>query len=86
VEYLRDLATRAGLAGWNSWGTQYRVLAVVVGLLLAYWAIRALLPAMLRLLWPALFLAVVLVAVWALFPAETCSLELLARLPVLCAR
>jgi hypothetical protein len=86
VEYLRELAHRAGLGGWDSWSTQYRVLAVVVGLLLAYWAIRALLPAVLRLLWPALFLAVVLVAVWALFPAEICSISFLSKLPVLCAR
>ena len=26
------------------------------------------------------------IAVWALFPAETCSIEILARLPKLCAR
>jgi hypothetical protein len=37
VEYLKELANRADLAGsWDSWSTQYRVVAVIVGLLVAY--------------------------------------------------
>jgi hypothetical protein len=62
------------------------VLAVVVGLLAAYWVLRVMVPAVLRKLWPLLFLAIVLAAVWALYPAETCSIAFLSRLPLLCAR
>ena len=86
MEYLKELANRADFGAWHSWGIQYRVLAVVVGLLVAWLVLRSVLPAMLRLLRPALFIVVVLIAVWALFPAETCSIEILARLPKLCAR
>ena len=86
MEYLKELANRADFSTWQSWSMQYRVLAVVVGLLVAWLALRSVLPAMLRLLRPALFIVVVLIAVWALFPAETCSIEILARLPKLCAR
>jgi len=86
VESVKELAARAHLGSWDSWSTQYRVFAVVVGLVVAYWALRAMVPAVLRILRPVLFLAIVLAAVWALFPAETCSIELLSRLPVLCAR
>jgi hypothetical protein len=86
VEYLKELANRAKLGNWDSWSPQYRVLAVVVGLLVAYWALRMTVPAVLRILRPFLFLAIVLAAVWALFPAETCSIEFLSKLPVLCAR
>jgi hypothetical protein len=86
VEYLKELANRAKLGNWDSWSPQYRVLAVVVGLLVAYWALRMTVPAVLRILRPFLFLAIVLAAVWALFPTETCSIEFLSKLPVLCAR
>ena len=86
MEYLKELAARANLANWNSWSTQYRVLAVVVGLVVAYWALRVMVPAVLRIVRPVLFLAIVLAAVWALFPAETCSIEFLSKLPVFCAR
>ena len=86
MEYLKELANRADFSAWHSWGIQYRVLAVVVGLLVAWLVLRSVLPAVLRLLRPALFIVVVLIAVWALFPAETCSIEILARLPKLCAR
>jgi hypothetical protein len=86
VEYLKELANRANLGNWDSWSPQYRVLAVVVGLLVAYWVLRVMVPAVLRKLWPLLFLAIVLAAVWALYPAETCSIEFLSRLPLLCAR
>lgn len=86
MEFLKELAKRADFTGWQSWSTQYRVLAVIVGLLVAWLALRSVMPAMLRLLRPALFIIVVLIAVWALFPAATCSIEVLARLPVLCAR
>jgi hypothetical protein len=85
VEYLKELANRADLAGvWNTWGTQYRVLAVIVALLAAYFALRSVVPAVLRMLRPGLFIVIVLLGVWALFPAETCSIEFLARLPLLC--
>ena len=86
MEYLKELAYRADLGTWQSWSIQYRVLAVVLGLFVAYLALRAILPTVLRLLRPALFVVIVLFAVWALFPAETCSIEILARLPKLCAR
>ena len=85
MEYLKELANRADLAGlWNSWGTQYRVLAVIVALVVAYVALRSVVPAVLRILRPGLFLVIALLGVWALFPAETCSIEFLARLPLLC--
>ena len=86
MEYVKELAARANLGSWDSWSSQYRVLAVVVGLLVAYWALRVMVPAVLRIVRPFLFLAIVLVAVWALFPAETCSIEFLSKLPLLCAR
>jgi hypothetical protein len=87
VEYLKELASRADLGTtWDSWGTQYRVLAVIVALLAAYLALRSVLPAVLRMLRPALFIVIVLLGVWALFPAETCSIEVLSRLPLLCRR
>jgi hypothetical protein len=85
VEYLKELIARANLGTWDSWSTQYRLLAVIVGLLAAYWALRVMLPAVLRVMRPFLFLAIVLAAVWVLYPTETCSIELLSRLPVLCA-
>jgi multisubunit Na+/H+ antiporter MnhE subunit len=85
VEYLKELANRADLAGiWNTWSTQYRVLAVIVALVAAYFALRSVVPAVLRMLRPGLFIVIVLLAVWALFPSETCSIEFLARLPLLC--
>ena len=86
MDYLKELAARTNLGSWESWSSQYRVLAVVVGLLVAYWALRVLVPAVLRVLMPFLFLAIVLAAVWALYPEETCSIELLSKLPVICAR
>ena len=87
VEYLKELANRADLAGtWNSWSTQYRVIAVIVGLLVAYLALRSVVPTVLRLLKPALLILIVLLGLWAVFPAETCSIEVLARLPLLCRR
>ena len=85
MDYFKELIARANLGTWDSWSTQYRLLAVVVGLLAAYWALRVMLPAVLRVLRPFLFLAIVLAAVWVLYPTETCSIELLSRLPVLCA-
>ncbi len=87
MEYLKELASRADLGTtWDSWGTQYRVLAVIVALLAAYLALRSVLPAVLRMLRPGLFIVIVLLGVWALFPAETCSIEVLSRLPLLCRR
>lgn len=86
MEYVNELLTRANLGTWDSWSMQYRVLAVVIGLLIAYWALQILLPVVLRVLRPVIFLAIILVAVWALFPAEVCSLEMLSKIPMLCAR
>lgn len=86
MEYLKELLARANVGGWESWSTQYRVLAVVVALLVAYWALRVAVPAMLRVLRPFIFAAIVLAAVWALFPTETCSIEIVSRIPVICAR
>ena len=87
MEYLKELASRADLGTtWDSWSTQYRVLAVIVALLVAYVALRSVVPAVLRILRPGLFVVIVLLGVWALFPTEICSIELLSRLPLLCRR
>lgn len=86
MEYLKELLARANLGGWESWSTQYRVLAVVGALVVAYWLLRVAVPAVLRILRPFLFAAIVLAAVWAMFPTETCSIEFLSKLPTLCAR
>jgi hypothetical protein len=86
VEQINELLTRANLGTWDSWSMQYRVLAVVIGLLLAYWALQVLLPVVLRVLRPFIFLAIILAAVWALFPTEVCSIEILSKIPKLCAR
>lgn len=86
MEYFKELVARANLGSWDSWSMQYRVLAVIVALLVAYVALRAILPVALRLLRPVLFFALVLLAVWVLYPSEICSIEFLSKLPVLCAR
>ena len=87
MEYLKELVSRADLGTtWDSWSTQYRVLAVIVALLVAYVALRSVVPAVLRILRPGLFVVIILLGVWALFPTETCSIELLSRLPLLCRR
>ena len=86
MEYVKELIARANLGSWDSWSTQYRVLAVVVGLLVAYWALRVMVPAVLRILRPFLFVALGLAAVWALYPTATCSIEFLSKLPFLCTR
>jgi len=87
VEYLKTLAARAGLSGsWESWDLQYRVLAVMLGLLAVHFMLRRLGPAVVRILRPLLFLVLVLVALFALYPTATCSIEFLSKLPILCAR
>ncbi|MBU8876523.1 hypothetical protein KQ910_22310 [Reyranella sp. MMS21-HV4-11] len=86
MEQINELLTRANLGTWDSWSMQYRVLAVVIGLLLAYWALQVLLPVVLRVLRPFIFLAIILAAVWALFPTEVCSVEMLSKIPKICAR
>ncbi len=86
MDYVNQLLERANLGTWESWSMQYRVLAIVVGLVVAYWVIALVIPVMLRVLRPFIFLAIVLLAVWALFPAETCSIEILSRIPKLCAK
>lgn len=86
MEYLKELLNRAGLGSWETWSTQYRVLAVVIGLLVAYWGLRVVLPTVLRILRPVLFLVIVLAAVWVLFPNETCSIEILSKVPLICAK
>lgn len=85
MEQLKELFARANLGTWDSWSMQYRVLGVVIGLLVAYWALQVLLPVVLRVLRPFIFLAIILAAVWALFPTETCSVEILSKIPMLCA-
>jgi hypothetical protein len=87
VDYLKELAGRANLiATWEAWSPAYRILAIAAGLALAYWALRVVVPAVLRVLRPFLFIVFVLAAVWALFPEATCSIELISKLPVICAR
>ncbi len=87
MDYLRELAGRANLsATWEAWSPAYRVLAIAVGLAVAYWALRFAVPAVLRILWPVLLVAFVLAAIWAVFPEATCSIELISKLPVFCAR
>jgi len=87
VDYLKELAGRANLsATWDAWSPAYRVLAIVVGLAVAYWALRFAVPAVLRVLRPVLFVVVALAAVWALFPEATCSIELISKLPMICVR
>ncbi len=86
MEYLKELLNRAGLGSWETWSTQYRVLAVVVGLLVAYWGLRVVVPTVLRILRPALFLVIVLAAVWVLFPNEVCSIEIFSKVPLICAK
>ena len=86
MEYLNELLARANLGPWDSWSMQYRVLSVVVGLLVGYWVLQLLLPVVFRVLRPFIFLAVILAAVWALFPTEVRSLEMLSKIPKLCAR
>lgn len=87
MDYLKELAGRANLiATWEAWSPAYRILAVAVGLAIAYWALRVVVPAVLGALRPVLFVAFALAAVWALFPEATCSIELISKLPVVCAR
>ncbi len=86
MEYFNELMARANLGSWESWSAQYRVLAIIIGLMVAYWALRVMVPAVLRILWPVFFLVLVLGAVWALYPNETCSITFLSKLPVLCVR
>jgi hypothetical protein len=62
------------------------VLGAVVGLLVGYWALQMLLPVVFRVLRPFVFLAVILAAVWALFPTEVCSIEVLSKIPKICVR
>ncbi len=86
MEQLNELLTRAKLGTWDTWSMQYRVLGVVIGLIVAYWALQVLLPVVLRVLRPFIFLAIILAAVWALFPTEVCSVEMLSKIPRICAR
>jgi hypothetical protein len=87
MDYLKELAARANLnATWEAWTPEYRVLAIAVALVFAYWALRVAVPAVVRILRPVLLVAFVLAAVWALFPEQTCSIEVLAKLPVICSR
>lgn len=86
MDRVNDLLARADLAHWESWSMQYRVLAVVLGLLAAYWTLSVVIPVVLRVLRPFIFAAIVLVAVWALFPKETCSIEIVSKIPIICAR
>lgn len=87
MDYLKELAARANLsATWEAWTPEYRVLAIAVTLVFAYWALRVAVPALVRTLRPVLLAVLVFGAVWALFPEATCSIELISKLPVLCSR
>jgi hypothetical protein len=87
MDHLKELAGRANLsATWEAWSPEYRVLAIAVALALAYWMLRVAVPVVVRVLRPALIMAFVLAAVWTLFPEATCSIEVLSKLPVVCAR
>lgn len=87
MDYLRELLGRTDLSTlWETWSPAYRVLAIAAGLAFAYWALRVAVPAVLSALRPVLFVAFALAAVWALFPEATCSIELISKLPVICAR
>jgi hypothetical protein len=87
MDYLKELAGRANLsASWEAWTPEYRVVAIGVGLALAYWGLRVVVPAVLRILRPAFIVAFLLGAVWALFPEATCSIGLISKLPMVCAR
>ena len=59
---------------------------VILGLFALYLLVRVAGPTVLRILRPLLLLAFVLAALWALYPAEMCSIEFLSKLPILCAR
>jgi hypothetical protein len=85
MEYLQKLGERAGLGGWDSWSVPYRVLAIVAAALLAYWLVRVVVPAAVRLARPVLLLLLAVVVVWAVFPNEMCSMSWASKLPVLCA-
>ena len=87
MDYLKELAARANLsASWEAWSPEYRVLAIAVALVVAYCALRVVVPAVLRIMKPVLFAVFVLCAVWALFPEATCSIELISKLPLICSR
>jgi hypothetical protein len=87
MDYLKELAGRANLsASWDAWTPEYRVLAIAVALALAYWGLRVVVPAVLRVLRPVFIVAFLLGAVWALFPEATCSIGLISKLPVVCSR
>lgn len=86
MDFLQKLVARADLSGWDSWSVQYRVLVVVAAALLVYWALRVAVPAFLRLARRALLLVLIVVAVWAAFPQEMCSMQWAAKLPVVCSR
>jgi len=87
MDYLKELAARANLsATWEAWTPEYRVLAIAVALVFAYWVLRVAVPAVVRILRPVLLAAFVFGAVWALFPEATCSIEPISKLPVLCSR
>ena len=87
MDYLKELIGRTNLSGaWETWSPAYRVLAIAIGLAVAYWALRVAVPVVLQALRPALFVVFVLAAVWALFPEATCSIQLFSKLPILCAR
>jgi hypothetical protein len=87
MDYLKELAGRANLsASWDAWTPEYRVLAIAVALAIVYWALRVVLPAVLRILRPAFFIAFILGAVWIFFPEATCSIGVISKLPVVCVR
>lgn len=87
MDYLKELAGRANLGvTWEAWSAEYRVLAIAVALGLAYWLLRVAVPVVVRVLRPVLIAVFVFAALWVLFPEATCSIEVISKLPVVCAR
>jgi hypothetical protein len=80
------LSTLGGRIGWDTWGLPYRLGVALGAVLLAYWAVRAVIPATFRLLRPLVFLAAVAVAVAALFPGQSCQVDWIARVAPFCGR
>jgi multisubunit Na+/H+ antiporter MnhE subunit len=90
MDFLKELARRTGLDGWESWSIQYRALAVIVGLVLVVWMVRTVLrlalPSVFRLGKLVLLAGILLVAIWVAAPDVVCSTPGLSTLPLVCAR
>jgi len=67
-------------------GPALALATATVALALVYWALRVVLPAVLRILRPVFFIAFILGTVWIFFPEATCSIGFISKLPVVCVR